>query len=790
MRKITYLVTIILSAGFLKGQNGIVRGRVSDAITNEPLPFANVVIKGISKGATTNEKGQYEITGIPTGLYNIEASYIGYLSKTEFEVQVSAARPAVVNFKLRENTAQIGEVTVTAQNNFNRSQESPVSLNTIGINEIQRNPGANQDISRVIQSLPGVASTPNFRNDIIIRGGAPNENRFYLDGIEIPSINHFGTQGSSGGPVGLINVQTIREVDFYTGAFPVERSNALSSVMDIKLKEGNEENLRYVFQVGASEAGLTVDGPLTHNTTFVASARRSYLQFLFSLLELPFLPTYNDFQFKTRTKLTEKSQLVLLGLGAIDYAPLNTNANSTEEQRYILSYLPVFNQWNYSIGARYTYFGKNSFTNVVLSRFMLNNESFKYPDNNENLEKLLDYISREIENKLRIENIARIGKLKVTTGGLFEQVKYSTTTIDRRFANGFVLDYASELVRYKYGLFAQVSGNLMKGRLDYSAGVRAEGLNFNDHMGNPANQLSPRISLAYNLTDRWALNANWGIYYQLPPFPTLGFRDNSNKLVNIEARYIRADHYITGISWFPMTTAKVALEGFYKHYYNYPFLLRDSISLANLGSDFGVIGNAPAVFNNQGRAYGVELSYQQKLYKGFFGILAITAVRSEFQDKNGVYLPSAWDNRFFATVTFGKKFGRNWEFGFQYQYLGGAPFTPIDTVKSGFIVNFQNNSFGFPDFSQINSQRVEGFHRLNARIDKKWFFNRYNLNVYFDIQNALGLAPQGAPLFDAVRDENGQPVVNPNDPTRYLTRLIPTSSTGPALPSIGLIVEF
>ncbi|KFD40016.1 TonB-dependent receptor [Schleiferia thermophila] len=790
MKKLCTLLTVFLKISLLSAQNGIIRGTVRDAITNDPLPFANVVIKTLNKGATTDENGRFEITGIPPGLYNVEASYVGYISRTEFEVQVTQARPAVINFRLRENTAQLSEVTVTAQNSFNRSQESPVSLNTIGINEIQRNPGANQDISRVIQSLPGVASTPNFRNDIIIRGGAPNENRFYLDGIEIPSINHFGTQGSSGGPVGLINVQTIREVDFYTGAFPVERSNALSSVMDIKLKEGNEEKLKYVFQVGASEAGLTVDGPLSPTTTFVASARRSYLQFLFSLLDLPFLPTYNDFQFKTRTKLTEKSQLVILGLGAIDYAPLNANANETEEQRYILSYLPVFNQWNYSIGARYTYFGKKSFTNVVLSRFMLNNESFKYPDNNETLQKLLDYRSREIENKLRIENFARLGRLKITTGGLIEEVKYNTSTVDRRFANGFVLDYASDLVRYKYGAFAQVSGSLLNGKIDYSAGVRAEGLNFNNHMANPLNQLSPRVSLAWNLTSEWSLNANWGIYYQLPPFPTLGFRDRSGALVNTDARYIRADHYITGITWYPITTAKVSLEGFYKKYFNYPFLLRDSISLANLGSDFGVIGNAPASFTNQGRAYGLELSYQQKLYKGFFGIFAITAVRSEFQDKNGIYLPSAWDNRLIATVTFGKKFGRNWELGVQYQFLGGAPYTPIDTVKSGFIPNFQNNPFGFPDFNRINSQRVESFHRLNARIDKKWFFPRYNLNIYFDIQNALGLAPQGPPRFDAVRDESGRPVMDPNDPTRYLTRLIPSSSTGPALPSVGLIVDF
>ncbi|MDX5404962.1 MAG: TonB-dependent receptor, partial [Bacteroidota bacterium] len=356
MKPLTYLLFLFTIAPVLGlAQNGTLKGRVYDALNNEPLPFAVVVVDGTQYSGTTDLDGNYVIDGVPAGLYNITCQLLGYRTSTIYEIQIRPSKPAQVDFAMEQQTQELNEVTVTAADQFEKKAESPVSVNVIGINEIQRNPGGNQDISRVIQSLPGVATGVAFRNDIIVRGGGPNENKFYLDGIEIPAINHFATQGSSGGPVGMINVNFIREVDFYTGAFPSNRGNTLSSLMEIKLKDGRSDKIGGIFQIGASDVGLTLEGPLGKKTTFLASARRSYLQFLFSALDLPFLPTYNDFQFKTKTVFNKHHQLTVLGLGAIDNFELNTAANETPEQRYILNYLPVNEQWNYSIGAKYTW---------------------------------------------------------------------------------------------------------------------------------------------------------------------------------------------------------------------------------------------------------------------------------------------------------------------------------------------------------------------------------------------------------------------------------------------------
>ena len=348
-------------------QSGVLKGYVKDATSNEEIPFANVFVEQLNSGVATDFDGFFEFKDMKPGLYTIKCSFVGYESKTFAEINVNPNKPTILNIKLIESSTSLDVIEITASP-FQKSEESPVSKRSISATEIYRNPGGNRDISKVIQSLPGVASTVSFRNDIIIRGGAPNENRFYLDGIEIPNINHFATQGSSGGPVGMINVNFVREVDLYSGAFPANRGNALSSVMEFKQIDGNPDRIASSLTVGSSDFGITLDGPINDKTTFVFSARRSYLQLLFSAIGLPFLPTYNDLQFKAKTKLNDKNQISMIGLGAVDDFVLNTGINDNEtdpelieRNNYILGYIPVTTQWNYAVGMNWTHFKEKAF---------------------------------------------------------------------------------------------------------------------------------------------------------------------------------------------------------------------------------------------------------------------------------------------------------------------------------------------------------------------------------------------------------------------------------------------
>jgi hypothetical protein len=288
--------------------NGVIEGRVYNATTNEPIPFANILIWNTQTGAVSNYDGEFKFTGVEPGYVKLEVSSVGFATKITESFMVTNAKPVYIEIALEEKTEEIEQVVVTASP-FRMKKESPLSLRRIGVEQIEKSPGANRDISRVIQSFPGVASSVSFRNDVIVRGGGPSENVFYLDGVEIPNINHFSTQGASGGPVGIINTDFIRQVEFYSGAFPANRGNALSSVLEFDQVDGNKENVEIQGAIGASEASVTFDGPIADNTTFIFSARRSYLQLLFKLFELPFLPTFNDFQFKSKTKIDSKNEL-------------------------------------------------------------------------------------------------------------------------------------------------------------------------------------------------------------------------------------------------------------------------------------------------------------------------------------------------------------------------------------------------------------------------------------------------------------------------------------------------
>ncbi|MDI6402308.1 TonB-dependent receptor [Balneolaceae bacterium ANBcel3] len=783
---------------------GVVRGTITDATDNEPLPFATILVEGTNFGTSANEEGFYELRNIPPGRYNLRFSFVGYQARTFYEIQISRNRDIRLDVELEPDPDLLDEIVVRPSP-FNRSIESPVSKRTIGTSEIERSPGGNRDISRVIQSLPGVASgVGGFRNDLIIRGGAPGENVFYLDGIEVPTINHFSTQGASGGPTGLINVDLIREVDFYTGAFPANRGNVLSSVMELRQRSGGE---RYGFTatVGASDLGLTGEGPIGDQADFIVSFRRSYLQFLFEILELPFLPTYNDFQYRVRYRPAPGHDITLIGLGALDDSRLNTSANETEQQQYLLGNLPEFEQWNYTQGVRYRNTGTNRETTVVLSRSKFFNRTFKYQDNNDSSRDflILDYESTETENKVRIENESRLGSYRVMAGVNYEYAIYTNNTFNRISVPGMdapqTIDFDSRLPLHVWGVFGQVGNHFFGRRLELSAGVRFDAANFSDQTNRLTDQFSPRVSLSWILAPGFRLNANTGIFYQLPPYTILGYRNNDGILENRDngIRWIRSNHYVAGIEYLPRENLIFTLEGFLKQYSDYPFLLRDGVSLANMGSDFGVIGNEPASPDSRGRSYGVEFLAQQKLYKDFYGIFSYTLFWSEFKGADGEYAPSAWDNRHLVSLTAGKQFSGGWDIGLRWQFIGSAPYTPYDIERSSRQEVWEVNSQGLPDYTRLNEKRTSPFHQLDIRVDKRFFFERFSLTTYIDIQNVYAYNTRLQRYLNVRRDDLGNPIpaepgYNPAfQPGREYYRTYELENrSGTVLPTIGLIFEW
>ncbi len=780
-------IFLIFSKISLAQNTGTLTGQVTDAKTGEALIGVTIQLEGTTQGASTDVDGYYQIDDIEAKSYNVKASYIGYEPAIKYNVIVRSGANPALNFELSEQVSEVDEIVVQA-NPFEKLEETPLSIQRLSREEIATYPGGNNDIAKVVQSLPGVsASVGGFRNDVIIRGGAPNENVYYLDGVEIPNINHFSTQGSAGGPVGLLNVSFFEGVTLSTSSFPARYDNVLSGVLQFDQRNGNAENYNFNIRVSATEAALTAEGPLFKKkeakrgkTTFIASVRRSYLQFLFQLLELPFLPDYWDYQLKVNHKIDEYNEINLIGLGSIDDFSINAEDDLSPEEQANLDQTPVIKQWSTTWGLSWKRRFKEGkgFMRTTLSTNAFNNDFSRFEDNRNESGLFFNNESLEWESKLRYELTNFVGDWTINSGFLVQHSHYTNQTQDLVDD----LDFESELDFQRYGFFAQVSKPFLGDRLQASFGFRMDGNTFTDQGNEIWRTFSPRLSLSYQLDAKakWTINASAGRYYKIPPYTILGFQDNTGDFVNQNARYIRSDHLVAGIEYLPRPSTRFTIEGFYKSYDDYPVSLQDSVSLANQGGDFEVLGNEAIQSVGLGRSYGVEFLFQQQLAKNFYGILAYTLYWSEFTGfDSDEFLPSVWDNRHLLTFTGGYKFPRNWELGLRLRLLGSAPFAPVDIEATEAV---------YPDFvldyDRLGEERLDVFNQIDLRIDKKWNFRKWTFNVFLEIQNLLASQTPQPPTYGLDRDDEGN-IIQP----RELIEITDLNNSE-VLPSIGIVVDF
>ena len=794
MRKIIIALFILsfLLPTLAFSQKGKIKGTIINAKTNEPVEFAGIQIQGTTLGTTSQQDGVFELANVNPGFVRVVVSFVGFETTVSPEIQVMGNKTSFIDVYLPESSVELDAVIVRPNYNMKRI-ESPISVISVGVRDIEKGAGVNRDVSKVLQTLPGVGATDPNRNDLIVRGGGPSENVFYLDGIEIPIINHFATQGSSGGVVGVINPDFVEEISFYTGAFPANRTNALSSVMDIRQRDGSSNQIRTSLAIGASDAAATVEGPVNDKSTFIVSARQSYLQLLFKLIGLPFLPTYNDFQAKYKLKIDNKNELTIIGIGAIDNLVLNTDleTSGTESQKYLLSYLPVYKQWNYTVGGVYKHFGYSFIDTWVLSRSMLQNKNFKYRDNDESNDKMSDYKSDEAINKLRFEREYPYMAMKLKIGAGVNYAHYTNNSFRSVFRNGSeeLQKYDTELDLFGYQVFAQLSDVFLDQRLKLSLGVNVVGNNFNNNMLNPLNQFSPRFSASYELSDKWDINANIGRYASQPAYTTMGFKRNGefvNK--NEQLKYIISNQAIAGFEFRPSDNTRLSVEGFYKQYDSYPFSVEDGISIASKGTEYGQVGDEEITSTGKGRAYGVELLYKIIDLEKLNLTTTYTIFRSEFTDKENVYRPSSWDTRHMVNLIASYDFGKGWNVSARWRFSGGAPYTPIDMELSQNREAWDITNQYYLDYDKFNTLRLSSNHSLDLRVDKEIYFSKFALNFYADVQNAYNFQSESVPIYTN-KDTDGNVMIDPNDPTKQKIRLLDNLS-GTVLPAVGVMVKF
>ncbi len=739
-------------------QTGSITGKVVDKSTREPLPGVNIKILGTDLGASGNIDGEFEIKGVKVGTYSVQASFIGYNTEVKTDVIISSAKPVQLQFELSESVIQLQGVTVTS-GFFKNIPTEVTSISMLNYEEMRRSPGGFEDVVRALSVLPGVAQASAGRNDLVVRGGAPSENLFLVDGFVVPNINHFGSQGATGGPLSFINLDYVSDISFSTGGFSAVYGDKLSSVLSINLKDGRKDRLGGKALISATQFGLNLEGPVTQSSNFVFSVRRSYLDFIFNAAGFGFVPEYYDVLTKYSNDISKNDKLTFLFVGAFDRVKFN---NDTRENVIDNSRILASNQNQYVAGVSYRrLFGKGYYT-VSLSRNYVNYDTFQ---KDTMFNPIFLNKSTEAENELKAEILYKIkGKAEISLGVSAKLIKFNA---DILFPENFVTTFGDILpvnsisedgYFHKYAAFMQYS-NVWFSKLRFNLGIRG------DYFSEINNNfyLSPRLSLSYPITELTNISFSTGIYNQFPSYIWL-VGDKQNK--NLDA--IKVEQYVLGIEHQLRNDMKVKLEGFYKNYRNYPTsVLRPYLVLANTGAgfagsddNFASFGLEPLVSVGKGFSRGAELSVQKKASDvPHYALVSLTYSQTEYTSLNGLTYPGTYDQTWIFNLSAGYVFNENYQMGIKFRLSTGSPYTPFELNGTQLVSNY-------------NDSRLPLNHSLDLRVERRWNFATTGLIVYLDIQNIYNRKNRTSIRWD------------------YEKNKVKDESSIGILPSIGVSLEF
>lgn len=718
MKKIIFglfFISLVINAQ----STGTIIGKVVEKISRQPIPGVNVLLVDTQIGAATDIEGRFEINNVPIGNYQVRISAIGYTTSVRSDVVVNSARPAQLTIELAETVLELEGVTVTS-GFFDSEPTEVISLKKFSYEEIRRAPGGFEDVVRALSVLPGVGQQSAGRNDLVVRGGAPSENLYLVDGFIFPTINHFGNQGATGGPLSFINLDYVEKTSFSTGGFSAIYGDKLSSVLKIDLREGRSDRIGGKATISASQFGLNLEGPVEDKSNFIFSIRRSYLDFIFNAAGFNFVPEYYDLLGKYNYNIDNSNRISFLFVGALDRVKFN---NNDEDDIFDNARILGSDQNQYVTGISYDHLFRNGILTFSAGRSYIKFDSFQ---NDTLLNPIFINNSIEAENELKGSLIYKLSSnAEINVGASVKFIDFQTDVL---FPNNFITTLGDTLLQNnltadknftKYGAYLQYS-NLFFNKLRFNLGGRVDYFDAIDK----SFYLSPRFSASYNFNNLTRLNFSTGVYHQFPSYIWLAAGNN-----NLEA--IKVNQYILGVSQRLTENLQVKLEGFYKDYKNYPAsTLRPYLVLANTGAGYGgaeenfeSFGFEPLVSDGSGNAKGIELSVQKRSTgQGIYGLISATYAQTEFTGLDGVKRPSAFEQEWIFNLSGGYIFDHQWEVSFKFRYASGRPVTPY-------------NSNGTQSLSNYLTDNLPPLHTLDLRVDKRWDLGGLSLITYLDIQN-------------------------------------------------------
>jgi hypothetical protein len=754
--KLVILTILLTNVVYAQGN---ITGEIIDRKTKSPLVGVNVVVDETTLGAATDEKGFFIIKDLQAGSYNIRIMYLGYETILKSNVIVNPKSTTVLKIDMEEDIFESETIEATASY-FAKPKEAVLSTRSMDFEEIRRSPGSAMDIQRVMQALPAVVSGSDQNNEIIIRGGIPGENLFLMDNIEIPNPNHFGEQGTTGGPINMLNTYMVRSVDFYAGAFSAKYGDKASSVMDITLRDGNSEGFCGQGNIGMAGAGVILEGPLMSGEgNYIFSARKSFLDLIISSTGLTAVPKYYNFQGRVSAKLHLNHTLIFNGIYG------NDEINIVDEGTggYARGAENVdYSGYQYAAGISLkSVLSKDFFAVTTLSGVRSNWDVDVYRTKN----KKTYFQNNSIESEYMIKsdlgyNLSDNIELNFGASYKVTDFEYDVWSLQDTIYNYMIQpgDSVIEQINpawkdnekeqsFKTALYSQFSWDIFK-RLRFTSGFR-----FDYYDYNKFSSISPRFGLFYFLDRKTTLNMAYGIHYQTPSYIEL----TANPLnKNLENKY--TEQYVLGVEKIFGEDIRITFEVFYKSYFNVP-VTRSSTTPEPFDSYAGERLN-----KGEGYAQGIELFFQKKLTDKLSAIVSYSHSVSKAKDPRSLVNPNIneyynWDYDYRNVFTFigGYKlklykdewyqnlkkqlwykltnwllpFGDEVEFSIKFRYLGGRPYTPP-------VYHPEYKRWIVEETQFLNTERYPEYIRLDFRLDRRFFFETWNMVIYFDIMNILG----------------------------------------------------
>ncbi len=715
----------LLSAKPLSSQEktGSIKGTAIDAEVKSPLPQVKARIVELEKETLTDEDGGFAFFGVPVGSYTLQFSceFYSTIRKTDIVVKSQRITRLHVELPLDPSLRQEEEITVTA-GYFAPSEKENPSTSDFSFEEIRRLAVPVGDVSRILSSLPSVISVNAMTNSLVVRGGNPAENSFFIDNIQVPNINHFPQLGSTAGAIGLLNIDFIRDVRFHSGGFSPEYGDSLSSVMDVRFREGNRDE--YDFQLGLDMMGASVvgEGPLAGDTgSWMLSARRSYLDLLIGIMGQGVPVTYNDFQAKVNLNLSSRNRLSILGIGGMDDS--GTKKKDALEDNE--SYYGGLDTKEYTVGVNwFSMWGSNGYSNTSISQSYTEYREDSFHTVSEDLARKGLYAERSLN--LRNINHFRLSRANELSFGF--EWKHLADDYDY-FIAGYT-DVLGKAVSPKdrdirisddmYAAFINWNWSLSS-QLKINTGARLDFLNLSRNL-----YLSPRFSLTYKMSENTSLQTSLGVFTQHLPLHLVGQSQEFKELNSP-----RAYHFILGFRHLLNETTRLSVEVYDKEYRSLP-LDPDQPELFIFDEIFyqGFIQEHESLVDTgRGRAYGMEVMVQKKLSNKLYGVISGSYFRTQYKGLDGVWRNRIYDNRFIFSTQGGYKFNKHLECSLKWIFAGGYPYTPFDLEAS------LSANTGIYDQSRINKERLPYIHFLNLRMDKRFYFKRSNLILYLTVWN-------------------------------------------------------